>query len=133
MVETALGLLVVMACVLGIIECCMMSYTYGVYLDAAHQGVRYATMHGSDSSSCSGPSTGCGDSTGTNVANQVTTYAAHFVSPASAPSVVVSYPDGSSTPSSRVNVTVTYSYTPLFHSSGVAAAFHASSQGVIVY
>lgn len=133
-IETALSLMVIFTCVLGIIECCMMVYTFSVYADAARQGVRYATFHGADSTVCSGPSTGCGDPTGTNVINAVKTYASGYSAPASSLSVTVSYPDsgGSMTPS-RVVVTVSYMYQPLFNFPGTPTAFQVSSQGRIVY
>jgi Flp pilus assembly protein TadG len=130
-IETALSYMLVMTCVLGIIECSMMVYTYSVYADAARVGVRYATIHGADSSNCSGP--GCTDSTGANVASAVTTYAALFTTPASGLNVTVNYPDGSCATPSRVSVTVAYTYVPLFHFPGTQAAFSAMSQGRIIY
>jgi hypothetical protein len=39
-----------------IFEFCMAVYTYSVLGNAAREGVRYAIVHGTDSSSCSGPS-----------------------------------------------------------------------------
>ena len=132
MVETALGLTIMMTMVLGIMEFSMMAYTYSVYADATRQGVRYASIHGTDSTSCSGPSTGCSDSTGTNVQNAVTTYAAKFVTAANSVVVGVSYPDSASTPSSRVTVTTTYKYKPLFKL-GVTPSFTVTSAGRITF
>jgi Flp pilus assembly protein TadG len=50
-----------------IFEFCMAIYTYSVLGNAAREGVRYAIVHGTDNSSCSGPSSGCADSGGNNV------------------------------------------------------------------
>jgi len=133
-IETALSYMLMMTCTLGIIECCMMAYTYGVYSDAARHGVRYAAIHGADSSHCSGPSTGCGDPTGANVVSNVTGYASGYVAPISGMTVQVSYPDvGGCTAMSRVIVTITYTYMPLFKVPGTSHVFQVSSQGRILY
>jgi len=133
-IETALGLMLILTCMLGIIECCLMVYTYSVYTDAAREGARYATLHGLDSTSCSGPSAGCADPTAANVISYVKTYASTYTAQTSSLSVTVSYPDagGCATPS-RVIVTVAYVYKPLFKLPGMAPSFQASSQGRIVY
>jgi Flp pilus assembly protein TadG len=133
MVETALSFFLIITCVLGIIECCLMVYTYAVYADAARHGVRYATFHGTDSTSCSGPSAGC-DSTAASVVSDVTTYASGYAAPASGLTVTVTYPDaGGSKASSRVIVNVAYSYHPLFNFPGTPTNFQVKSQGRIVY
>jgi Flp pilus assembly protein TadG len=130
-IETALTYMMLMTCVLGIIECCMMVYGYSVYADAARVGVRYAVFHGSYSSNSSGP--GCTDTTGANVASAVTAYASQFTDPASAPTVSVNYPDSSCTAPARVQVQITYTYHPLFHFPGTTVGFQTSSAGRIIY
>jgi Flp pilus assembly protein TadG len=134
LIESALAYMVGMAMVLGIIELAMMCYTFGVVSEAARVGVRYASVHGADSSTCSGPTTGCGDATGANVASQVNAFAATFTKSTTAKTVTVTYPDagGSSVPS-RVQVAVTYTYLPLFGISAVGHVFHVAEQGRIVY
>jgi len=133
-IETALSYMMMITCVLGIIEFCMMTYTYSVYADAARYGVRYATIHGSDSSNCSGPSSGCGDPTAANVISQVTSYASSYSTPLLGATVQVSYPDaGGCTPPSRVIVTISYAYASLFKYPGAAHNFQVSSQGRILY
>lgn len=132
-IETALVFMLIMTLMIGIIECCVMMYTFGVVAEAARHGVRYATIHGSMSSNCSGPSTGCADSTGANVVSDVTTFANQFVSNVSGLTVQVTYPDaGGSTAPSRVTVGVTYTYVPMFIS-GMSHSFNVSSQGRILY
>lgn len=134
LIETAITYMMVMTCVLGIIECCLMTYTYSVYSDAARHGVRYATFHGTDSSNCSGPSTGCADATGANVVSDVTTYSSNYAAYVSGMNVQVNYPDAAgSAPPSRVLVTITYTYKPLFHFPGANHTFVVSSEARILY
>lgn len=133
-IETALSFMLIMTMVLGIIELSVMAYTYSVLGEAARQGVRYATIHGSASSNCSGPSTGCADSTAANVVSSVTRYANNYARNVSGMQVQVTYPDtGGSTAPSRVTVAITYTYQPLFHVIGTSPTFHVSSQGRILY
>lgn len=131
-VETALGTVVMITMVTGVMEFCMMAYTYGVYADATRQGVRYAAEHGSDSSSCSGPSTGCADTGGANVVSVVTTYAGNYVTAATSVNVNVSYPDKASTPTSRVTVTTTFTYKPLLVQA-LTPSFTVTSAGRILF
>ena len=132
-IESAMAFILIVTVMIGIIECCVMMYTFSVVAEAARHGVRYATIHGTMSSNCSGPSTGCADSTGSNVVTDVTTFANQFVKNVSGLTVQVSYPDtGGSTAPSRVTVGVTYTYVPMFIS-GMRHSFHVSSQGRILY
>ena len=134
LIETAASYMLGMAMVLGIIEVCVMAYTYGVLSEAARNGVRYACIHGTSSSSCSGPSTGCADTSAANVVSQVTSFAGTFMGNAPGITVNVSYPDttGSAAPS-RVIVSVSYPYQPLFALFGMRPTFQVSEQGRIVY
>lgn len=126
--------MLMMTCVLGIFGFALMVYTYGVYQDAARNGVRYATVHGVDSSSCSGPSAGCGDPAAGKVIDAVNHYAHAYAAPISGMSIQVSYPDvGGCTPPSRVIVTVTYTYTPIVKVVPSGLVFQVSSQGRIIY
>lgn len=133
MLETALGLSILFTMVLGAMEFSMMGYTYSVYADAAREGVRYATTHGIDSVTCSGPSAGCSDTTGANVVSTVTNYVSGFTTLASSVNVSVTYPDNSSAPSSKVIVTVSYTYKPMFSLLGFRPSFSSSSSGRIEY
>lgn len=132
-IETALGFMLIMAMVLGIIELSMMAYTFGVLEEAARDGIRYATIHGTDSTSCSGPSSGCADSSATNVSSDVTNYASAYVANVSGMSVTVTYPDAASTPNSRVQVAIAYQYQPLFTFAGTPPTLHVSAVGRIIY
>ena len=131
MIETALGLSVMFTMALGVMEFCMMGYTYSVYADAARAGLRYAITHGSDSTVCSGP--GCTDSTAANVSSAVTSYASKFTSLANNVTVNVTYPDNSAAPPSRVQVSVSYTYKPMLGLSGFSKSFSATVGGRIGY
>jgi Flp pilus assembly protein TadG len=136
-IETSLGFMLLMTMMLGIVECCMMGYTYASQEDAAREGVRYAIVHGVDSTTCSGPGTGtgsaCTDSTAANVSSAVTTFASSFCGNLSSMVVTVTYPDGTSTANSRVQVAISYTYQSLFHFPGASQHLQVSSQGRILY
>ncbi len=117
-----------------IFEFCMTVYTYGVLGDAAREGIRYAVVHGTDNGSCSGPSTGCGDSSGSNVTAVVNGYAAVSFHDISGMTVTPSWPDGTSTPNSRVIVTITYPYIPYLNVPGFTApTMTVTAEGRIVF
>jgi Flp pilus assembly protein TadG len=132
MVETTLGFMILMTMVLGILECSMMAYTYSVMEDSAREGVRYASVHGTDSSTCQGPSTGC-DSTAASTVADVKAYAGTFTSGLSTMTVTVTYPDGLSTATSRVKVALSVTYQPIFHIPETAHLMQVSSTGRILY
>ncbi len=117
-----------------IFEFCMTVYTYSVLGNAAREGVRYAVVHGTDNSSCSGPSSGCGDSAGSNVTSVVNGYAAVSFHDLSGMTVTPSWPDGTSTPSSRVVVTITYPYIPYLQVPGFSApTMKVTAEGRVVF
>lgn len=93
-----------------IFEFCMVVYTYSVLSNAAREGVRYAIVHGVDSSACSGPGSGCSDPTGANVTASVKSFANVCFHDISGITVTPSWPDGTATPSNRVMVTISYPY-----------------------
>jgi len=114
-VEFALSIMVVLFVVFFAWELLMAMYTASVMANAAKEGVRYAIVHGSNSSLCSGPnpSNPCAsDPSGAEVVNTVKAYAKASLHNTDAISVTVSYPDGNNEPPSRVAITVTYSYVP---------------------
>ncbi len=133
LIETALALMLAFPMVFAVFEICMFSYTQSVLGDAARTGVRYAIVHGTDSSNCSGPSSGCTDSGGTNVKSVVQQNAANSLHDLSAMTVNVSYPDGSSSPPSRVIIAVQYTYVPYLNMPGLAQTMHSTAEGRIVY
>ena len=110
MIEFCLSVWTLFLMAFLIFEFCMAIYTYSVLGNAAREGVRYAIVHGTDNSSCSGPSSGCADSGGNNVTAVVNSYASISFHDSSGMTVTPSWPDGTSTPSSRVLVTISYPY-----------------------
>ena len=117
-----------------IFEFCMTVYTYSVLGNAAREGVRYAIVHGSDSSACSGPGSGCADSVGANVTAVVNSYAGVSFHDTSGMTVTPSWPDGTSTPSSRVLVTITYPYVSYLAVPGFnPPTMHVTAEGRIVF
>lgn len=132
-VETALSLLLVIPMVFWLFEMCMLTYTYSVLGDAARQGVRYAIVHGTDSNNCSGPSSGCADTAAANVKSVVNAAAAYSFHDLTRMTVQVTYPDLASTPPSRVNVTINYTYVPYIKLPGIANSVQLSAQGRIIY
>lgn len=91
-------------------------------------------MHGTDSGSCSGPSSGCGDASGSNIRSVVSGYAAVSFHDTSGMTVTPAWPDGTSTPASRVVVTITYPYIPYLYIPGFnAPAMKVTAEGRIVF
>jgi len=114
-VEFALSIMVVLLTVFFAWELLMAIYTASVMADAAKEGVRYAIVHGSNSTLCSGPnvSSPCAyDPAGDQVVNTVKDFAKASLHDISAITVTVTYPDGNNDPPSLIAVTVTYNYVP---------------------
>lgn len=132
LIETTLGFLSMMLMLFVVMECCMMGYTYSLLTQGAKEGVRYACVHGVDSASCSGPSTGC-DATAANVISAVRNSVSGVGANVTGMRVTVSYPDGSSVGTSRVQVNISYNYQPLTRFGARGFAFSTSSTGRIMY
>jgi len=134
LIEFALSVWTLFLLTFLIFEFCMTIYTYSVLNNAAREGVRYAIAHGTDSATCSGPSTGCSDSTGANVSNVVKGYASVSFHDLTGMTVTPSWPDGTSTPASRVMVTISYPYVPYLNLPGFnAPTMQATAEGRIVF
>jgi Flp pilus assembly protein TadG len=117
-----------------IFEFCMTIYTCSVLGNAAREGVRYAIVHGTDSTSCSGPSSGCADSSGGNIQAVVNSYASISFHDLTHMTVTPSWPDGVSTPNSRVLVTISYPYVPYLSLPGFSPpTMNVIAEGRIVY
>jgi hypothetical protein len=132
-IEAILSILTVLFVIFWTFEIVMAVYYYAVLSNAAREGVRYAVVHGSNNSNCSGTpksgvSTSCAspDASAANVKSQVQNYAG-----ISGLTVNVTYPDGNNTPPSRVRVFVS---TPIvtYFASLSSFSFNATAQGRIV-
>jgi len=133
-IETAISLSVLFSLTFWLVEMSLFVYTIAVLDDAAHQGVRYAIAHGTDSSSCSGPTTGCGDSTGANVTAVVKAVSAYSLHKISGMTVTVTYPDATgSKAGSLVKVAISYPYVPFIKMLGFNQTTTVSAEGRIVY
>jgi Flp pilus assembly protein TadG len=134
MIETTISLLVVFSLVFWLFELCMFTYTCSVLNDAAQEGVRYAIMHGTDSSACSGPDTLCTDTTPyakvRAVVTGVTSASLHDVS---AMTITVNYANSTAAPGNPVTVTVSYTYVPYLSLPWTQRAVTFVSQGEILY
>lgn len=149
-VEFALTATFLFLLILSVVELTMFVYAYAVSADAAKEGVRYAIVHGTNSSSANGPGTGGSVSNPPcTVTNAVTNNAATGASVAGVTSAVdqalqlsghnyanmnvyVCYLDGDNKLNSLVDVVVTYQYTPFFFS-WPRVTVNANSAGRIVF
>jgi Flp pilus assembly protein TadG len=131
--ETSLALLLAFPFLFAAFQVCIYAYAQAALSNAVKSGVRYAITHGNDSSLCSGPSTGCQDSDAAKVISTVQNDAGQYLTSLKSVSVTVSYPDGSCAPPSRVVVTASYSYFPVFSTRSLAYSMHATAGGRIVY
>ena len=135
-VEFAFIIVFLVVFLLSFIEITALLYNYSVLADSAKEGVRYAVVHGTLSSACSGPGAAgitCGDAGAANVKNAVTTYATSSLNNTAGMTVTPTYPDGTSTPSSRVRVVVSYNYQPLFGLGWPTVTVNAASEGRITF
>jgi Flp pilus assembly protein TadG len=120
--------------VFGLFELCMFTYTCNVLNDAVQQGVRYAIMHGTDSSNCSGPDSGCtNQSPYSNVQAVVTNEASASLHNLSAMTVTVSYANSTAALGNPVTVAVAYTYVPILNFASLQYAVHLSSTGKVLY
>ncbi|HEU4635494.1 MAG TPA: TadE/TadG family type IV pilus assembly protein [Edaphobacter sp.] len=130
-IEMALVLPMMILLVFGLFEFSMLLYTYSVMYEAAHQGIRYAEVHGSDTGVIA---SGCSTSSPAGVISTVQNAASASLHDTSAMTVTVCYPDTTgSTPLSLVTVTVGYKYVPYVNVTGVTPTMSITSEGRIVY
>jgi Flp pilus assembly protein TadG len=132
--ELLVSLTVVMSLMFWLFELSMFTYTCSVLNSATRDGVRYATMHGTDSSVCSGPDTACTDrSPYSNVQAVVTSAASASLHDLSAMTVTVAYSNNTAAVGNPVTVKVAYTYVPYVSLPGLQNSVTFISQGQIVY
>ena len=130
---------------LSIIQTILLMYAYTTLGNAAKEGVRYAIVHGTGNTNCSGPGTTgppavtCSDTTGANVQNAVVNFAALSFQNVQTSDVTVSYnPNGANgatdcnVPGCLVRVTVHYQYQPVFGFSWPSFTLYAAADGRIM-
>jgi len=143
-VEFTLMILFIMIFFLSMIELVGLIHTYNVLADSAKAGVRYAVVHGTGNSVCSGPGGGgvtCGDSAGNNVKDAALFYARMSFHSITRGNYTVDYnPNGANgasacstrNPACLVRVTASYQYQPFFGFSWPNVRVRAASEGRIV-
>ncbi len=132
--EIVVSLMVIFSLVFGLFEVCMLTYTCSVLSNAAQEGVRYAIVHGTSSSNCSGPDSGCSDqSPYSKVQSVVSTAASASLHDLTAMSVTVSYSAGTAAVGNPVRIVVVYTYIPYVSLPGLHNTLSFSSQGQILY
>jgi hypothetical protein len=155
-VEFALVVVFLMILILSILEFLMIMHTYNVLADAAKEGVRYAIVHGTRNSTPSGPicnpggaSDTCQDIDGPPAPpgtvpgygsgyGVVATYAQYSLHDISGMTVTVTYPDPgtASVPANaapnRVQVVVSYPYSPFFNLGWATITVNAAAEGRIM-
>jgi Flp pilus assembly protein TadG len=123
-----------MSVVFWLFEFCMFMYTCSVLNSATEDGVRYASVHGTGSTLCSGPDSVCTNQAPySNVQAAVKSTAKASLHNMSALTVSVNYGNNTAAVGNPVTVTVFYTYVPYVHLPGLAAQVSFSSQGQIVY
>lgn len=144
--EFLFAVIFLMILVAGIIEVFGLIYTYSVLADSAKEGVRYAVVHGfgdsscvgatSGSCTCSGPGNGsvtCSDAAPyANVKSAITRYASFSLHNTAAMTITTTYVDTSSVAPSRVRVTISYPYQPLFGLGWPSVNVNAAAEGRII-
>jgi Flp pilus assembly protein TadG len=132
--ETAISLVVTITLAFWLFELSMMTYTCIVLNDATHEGVRYATLHGTDSTTCSGPDAACSDHTPyASVQTAVRGITAISLHNLTAMTITVTYPDATAKAGNRVSVVVAYTYVPYINFPGLRTLLTFTSQGRITY
>jgi Flp pilus assembly protein TadG len=142
LVEFALVILFIFVLFVSAIQLIMFMHTYNTLADAAKEGVRYAIVHGTQNSNCSGPSTSTfcttSDTSGTNVKNTVLNFASVSIQNVTSGDVTVTWfanPPATTTcsdPGCMVRVTVAHTYNPLFGLGWPNFTVYAASQGRIM-
>ena len=133
LLEMAISLLAATILALGFIEMSMFAYTCSVLYESAHEGMRYAIVHGSLGGNAVSGGT-CSTTSPGGVITAVTNAAKYSLHDMSRMTVNVCYPDaGGSSPLSLVTIKATYTYVPYFNLPGITPTLTVSSQGRIVY
>jgi hypothetical protein len=132
--EMVVSFMVTFSLVFWLFELCMFTYTCSVLNVSTQQGVRYAIMHGTDSSNCSGPDSQCTDQAPySNVQAVVTSVASASLHNISAMTVTVSYANSTAAIGNPVAVKVAYTYVPYINLPGLVNTVTFTSQGEILY
>jgi Flp pilus assembly protein TadG len=125
----------------SILQMILLMYAYRTLADAAKEGVRYAIVHGTGNTNCSGPGTTgvtCSDTAGANVKTAVKNFAGLSFQNILDSDVTVDYNPNSANgaacnvPGCLVRVTVSHTYQPFFGLSWPAFTLNAAADGRIM-
>jgi TadE-like protein len=146
-VEFALVVIFLMILVLSMFELLMLLHTYNVLADSAKEGLRYAVVHGTQNSTPSGPTCPCVDIDGPAAPpgtipgygsgyGVVKTYAQYSLHDMTGLTVTVTYLDTANPPANkvpnRVQVVVSYPWSPFFNLGWGTVTVNAAAEGRIV-
>jgi hypothetical protein len=130
-VESSLSMLMIIGSALALFELCMLTYTASALSEAAHEGLRFAIVNGSDAGVSA---SGCSTSSPSAVISAVTAAATNYnLGNTSSMTVNVCYPATGAAPGSLVTITVSYPYTPVTSIPGFQKTLTASTEGRILY
>jgi len=145
MVEFALVAVFLFVLFVSIIQMIFLMYAYSTLADSAKEGIRYAIVHGTGNSNCSGPGTSgpppvtCPDNTSyINVKTAVTNFAALSLQNVTTSEVTVDYNPNSANgtacnvPGCIVRVEVHHPYHPLFGLPWPTVTLNAAADGRIM-
>jgi len=143
LVEFALTILFIFLLFIGMLEMIFLMYAYNTIANAAKEGVRYAIVHGTGNTLCSGPGLPsgsppivCPDLTGAKVQTVVTNFAG--LSMQSGSTVVVDYNPNSANvvpcnvAGCMVQVRVSQTYQPFFGLGWPSVTLYAAADGRIM-
>jgi hypothetical protein len=144
MVEFMLVIVFIFVLFVSLVQVILLMYAYNTLADAAKEGVRYAIVHGTGNTNCSGPGIAgqitCPDAVApySKVQQAVLNFASVSFQNISSNDVTVSYnPSGvngadCNKPGCMVQVTVSHNYNPLFGFSWPRITLNAAAQGTIM-
>jgi Flp pilus assembly protein TadG len=113
LVAFAVTLPILLSFLFGMVQVCLVFYTYEWISEAAREGTRYAMVHGSTCESSGGVSCTVSGTSGAGSFLSVNSYVSAFGLPnlgGGTMNVVTTYPDGDEVPPHRVMVNVTYTF-----------------------
>jgi Flp pilus assembly protein TadG len=145
MVEFMLVVVFLFVLFVSILQMILLMYAYTTLADAAKEGIRYAIVHGTGNTNCSGPGTtgppavSCSDTTGANVKARVIDFAGLSFQNVQTSDVTVDYNPNSANgsnpcnvPGCLVRVAVSHKYQPFFGLSWPTIRLNAAADGRIM-
>jgi len=134
LVEFSLTAFLISLTMLFVLEIGRMLLVYTAIANAAREGVRYATVHGSSRATGSGQSNASGPSSNpAQVVTVIDNFAGTGPLRTSRLVISVTYPGSSNAPGQAVNVSVVYPYDPFVTYFPATLRLGSASRGIIQY